>query len=239
MKCARAMIERELSIHNGIRHPNILQLMAFATELSKLYLVMEFVEGNNLDDLLFGSEIEGSIMSIPMKMSVAEKICQAVAYLHHQKPIILHRDIKPENILLSRDFQCVTLCDMGMCKLKTMTTLITTLAGCNSLQPGTPAYQAPELLIDKKSASTSSDIWSLSLTLLELICELPAWNFQENDCIDYIIEKMKIRAHPDVMLVLLDRADISASIVDALRDGLHYSYYERPTVLDLLKAVRS
>lgn len=50
---------------------------------------------------------------------------------------------------------------------------------------------------------------------------------------------MKIRAHPDVMLVLLDRADISASIVDALRDGLHYSYYERPTALDLLKAVRS
>ena len=147
MKYARKLIERELCVHSKIRHPNIVQLMAFAVDKNKLYLVQEYVAGSNLDDVLFSQNF--SEMNITSKIEVAEKVVQAVAYLHNQCPAIIHRDIKPENVLVSGDFSVVRLCDMGLAKLKTMSTLITTMASC-STQPGTPAYQAPEVLLDKK-----------------------------------------------------------------------------------------
>ena len=65
-------------------------------------------------------------------------------YCYPQTPAVIHRDIKPENILISHDLKQVKLCDMGLSKIKTMNTVMTTMAG-GLVQPGTPVYKAPEI----------------------------------------------------------------------------------------------
>lgn len=104
---------------------------------NSLYLVAEYSEGHNLEEIVFGKE---KSVDLRLKCSISK---EAVSYLHNIKPVVVHRDIKLENVLVSPDLQVVTLCDMGLSKLKTMTTLMTTLAGKQEAQPGTPAYQAP------------------------------------------------------------------------------------------------
>lgn len=148
----KPMIERELNVHSRIRHPCIVQLMAVAVSKNKLYLVTEYVDGSSLDDLIFSRERSEAI-SPQFKLEVAQKIVQAVTYLHNQCPLILHRDIKPENILISGDLSIVRLCDMGLSKLKSMNTLVTTIVTSAEIQPGTPAYQPPEVLVHRQKGN--------------------------------------------------------------------------------------
>ena len=165
MKVMKTLIDRELCLHSKLRHPNIVLLMAHAMEGNRLHLITELIDRDSLDDVLFSGNYLS--MELPVKLSVCKKICQAVAYLHSNIPAIIHRDIKPENLLIGDTCNTVKLCDMGLSKLKTMNTIMTTMAG-GSLQPGTPPYQAPEVLVDRKSGNTSTDIWSMSCTLVEV-----------------------------------------------------------------------
>ena len=248
MKLARSMIERELKVHSAVRHPNILQLLAYATIGNKLLLVTEFIDGKNLDDILFVDEDIADVdtadedtvqaWNISTKLIVATKIIQAVAYLHNQKPAIIHRDIKPENVLISKDFQAVRLCDYGLSKLKTFNTVVTTVASTEGLQPGTPAFQAPEVLVDKKSSDTKSDIWSLACTIVELLCEEPLWKGDE-DLIRSIQNKMKRQAMPDGMASLLDNHDIPAEVSHIIDKCLSYESDKRPSALELLQVFKN
>jgi serine/threonine protein kinase len=116
---------------------------------------------------------------------------------------------------------------MGLSKLKTMKTLVTTFAG--SEQPGTPAYKAPEL--DTGSASTMSDMWSLSCTLVELFIEDCVWR---SDMDEKDIKQQKIkRMEPDGLKTFL-QLNISNDIKDTVRKGLSYLPLERPTALEML-----
>lgn len=231
MKIVKPHIDRELCLHSKVRHPNIVLLMAYATENNKLYLISELIDGDTLDNVLFGGESE--VMSMPMKLSVSKKISQAVAYLHSQRPVIIHRDIKPENVLVANSLNIVKLCDMGLSKLKTMNTIMTTMAG-GSLQPGTPVYQAPEVLLERKSSNTMTDIWSLSCTLVEVFCERPIWDSPDTDKepVHYIMDRMKIQAKSDGF----DLACIfiqSILILNMLEKGLSYRDDERPHALEI------
>lgn len=158
---------------------------------------------------IFGID-ETSITHMSVKLQVSLKISQVVAYLHAQVPVIIHRDIEPENILVANDFNIVKLCDMGLSKLKTMNTVMTTLAEY-SLQPGTSAYQAPEVLLSRQSASLSTDIWSLSCTLLEIMTELPVWELSEE--VEYIIKQMRNEAEPDGLKHLKLKRDSTSATV--------------------------
>ena len=148
MKCAQPWIERELNILSTIRYPNILQLLAFSTHGKTPFLITEYIDGEKLEDAIFGSDLLQSL-DINTKLVVATKVIQAIAYLHNQNPAIIHRGIKPENILISKDLLMVNLIDMGLSKLKTFNTVVITVAGSEGVQPGTPMYQAPEILLKR------------------------------------------------------------------------------------------
>ena len=117
-----------------------------------MYLVSEIVDGPNLDHLLFDDEIE---LSIQKRTEIAVDICSALAYLHEIS--IVHRDIKPENILLDKSTYTAKLCDLGVSKISTMNSLLTTV-GFGGVQPGTPAYQGPEVLLDREPGTSCSDV---------------------------------------------------------------------------------
>ncbi|KAH3828239.1 probable serine/threonine-protein kinase drkD [Dreissena polymorpha] len=235
MKIAKPIVDQELCVHSQLRHPNIVMLMAFAIESDRLYLVSELINGITLDSCLFG--IDGSSMSMSLKLNVCLKISQAVAYLHAQNPMIIHRDIKPENVLVANEFHVVKLCDMGLSKLKTTNTIMTTLAGI-CLQPGTPAYQAPEILLERQSANEMTDIWSLACTSVEVFTEMPVWN-SSDDPVQYIMSRMKLKAKPDALELLASLADTDSENVESkiyriLDKGLSYSNSGRPHALQIV-----
>ena len=234
MKVMKTLIDSELCSHSKLRHPNIVLLMAHAMEGNRLHLITELIDGDSLDDVLFSGHYLS--MELPVKLSVCKKICQAVAYLHSNIPAIIHRDIKPENLLIGDNCNTVKLCDMGLCKLKTMNIIMTTMAG-GSLQPGTPPYQAPEVLVDRKSGNTSTDIWSMSCTLVEVFSECPIWSYPDDeDPVQYILSKMVKKAKPDglEMLASLPESRIPPAALAALRKGLSYEPAERPNAVDMI-----
>lgn len=161
-------------------------------------MISELNDGTNFDDVIFNEEHEEEI-SNEKKKDIARNVIQVVAYMHNQTPVIIHRDIKPENILVSSDLKRIRLCDLGISKFKTINTMVTTSDG-KSMQPGTPSYQAPEVLLDHKGGNIPSDIWSIGCTILELFTEVLVWSVPPDvDPVMYITSCMKARKQPDAM----------------------------------------
>ena len=168
----QSVIETEVRVHDMIRHPNIVQIMAVSILKNSIYVVSEYINGRNLDEVLFGEGQESTKRTIQGndKMNVARQISQAVAYLHNLKPPVVHRHIKPANVLVAKGSLITKLCDMGLGKLKTEQSLSRSTAIA-----GSPSYIAPECVLQKKQATTQSDVWSLACTLLELFTERDCW----------------------------------------------------------------
>ena len=241
MKKAKYLLQRELKINSTVRHPNIVLFMGFNIEGNELQLVSEYLNGPNLDQLLFD---EMNIdCPIEKRISTGYQVCAAVTYLHSRRPLILHRDIKPENIVLSKCLSVAKLCDMGLSKFKSMTTVITTMAGGSATQPGTTAYKAPEVFLSNSSASTSTDIWSLSATLVELLTDEMIWentnDTEEDDCSleQYIFDSMKIEKQPDGLKCLASK-DLPEVIKEVVSNGLNYRPFARPSAINVCRIFR-
>ena len=167
-------VQNEVQVHSMIRHPNIVQIMGVSLLKNSLYIVSEYIDGSNLDELLFGDGENPNLFDMKNcdKFAIGKQLCQAVAYLHNLKPAVVHRDIKPANVLVARGTHITKLCDMGLSKLRSHQSLSqTTSTGI----PGTPHYMAPECLVEKKKASVYSDMWSLGCTLVELLSGQDCW----------------------------------------------------------------
>ena len=156
-KRIRPVLETEVEVHSMVRHPNIVQIMAVSFLKNSVLLVSKFIDGRNLEELIFGDVDDDETFTIQAcdKMFIGKHICQAVAYLHNLKPPIVHRDIKPANVMVSRITHTTKLCDMGLGKLKSTQSLSQTQS---TSIPGTPAYMAPECLVGKKTATIQSDV---------------------------------------------------------------------------------
>lgn len=148
----QSVIETKVRVHGMIRHPNIVEIIAVSILKNSIYIVSEYINGRNLDEVLFGEDEESTKLTIQGsdKMNVARQISQAVAYLHNLKPPVVHRDIKPANILVAKGSLITKLCDMGLSKVKTAQSLSRSTA-----IPGSPSYMAPECLLQKKTSNNS------------------------------------------------------------------------------------
>jgi serine/threonine protein kinase len=135
------------------------------------YLVMEFVEGVSLRQLLNQQKLspEQALLIVP-------QICAALEYAHGKG--LVHRDIKPENILLTTDSQ-VKITDFGLARMVHGDGEVArqTLTHTNILM-GTPDYMAPEQREKAKSVDHRADIYSLGVIFYEMLTgELPLGRF--------------------------------------------------------------
>ena len=158
-------------MHSLVRHPNIVQIMGISLLKNSVYIISEFIDGKNLEDLVFGEDDESFLIKDCNKMNISRQLLQAVAYMHNLKPQVVHRDIKPANILVARETRVAKLCDMGLSKLKSNQSLSQTTYAI----PGTPKYMAPECLLRKKGATAASDIWSVACTIVEMFTGTDIW----------------------------------------------------------------
>jgi serine/threonine protein kinase len=143
---------------------------------SRDYLVMDYVPGQDLHQVVQESRREGRFLQEREVLGWMAQLCDALSYLHLQDPPVLHRDVKPGNVKLTPDGR-IKLVDFGLVKPldaddpKTLTGL----RGVGSL-PYTPIEQYAG---DLGHTDTRSDLYSLGATLYHLLTGHPPANAQE------------------------------------------------------------
>lgn len=157
---AQRQFEREATLMASLRHPNLPRVIDhFIIPGQGQYLVMDFVEGQNLEDLLAQ---QGRPFTEQEIMPWFEQVCGALAYLHSLTPPIIHRDIKPQNIIITPASQAI-LVDFGISKIYDANSRTT--IGAKAVTPG---YSPPEQYGGGVTDSRA-DIYSLGSTLYFLL----------------------------------------------------------------------
>jgi serine/threonine-protein kinase len=148
--------EREAQSLANLQHENIIHVYDYIQERGALFIVMEYVEGIDLYDLL---EKCGRV-PYDVAAIMAMQVARALDYIHYRG--IVHRDIKPANVMVSRQGG-VKLMDFGIARDKTFESDLTE-AGTGI---GTPSYMSPEQILGDK-LDARSDIFSLGIVLYQM-----------------------------------------------------------------------
>jgi serine/threonine protein kinase len=160
---------REAQALARLNHPHIVTVHDFGEAGGHCYLVMEFVDGLSLRQLLLAGKMQPE-----QALTIVPKICEALQYAHEQG--IVHRDIKPENILLDKQGR-VKIADFGIAKMLGAEAGQRTLTGAKDVM-GTPHYMAPEQIEKPQTVDHRADIYSLGVVFYEMLTgELPLGKF--------------------------------------------------------------
>lgn len=166
----QAQFLQEASILAQLDHPNLPKVSDFFAEGGREYLVMDYVPGKDLKEVLAESREDGRLLSEQAVLEWAAQIMDALAYLHRQDPPILHRDIKPANIKLTPDNR-IKLVDFGLVKLMAPedSRTITVVQG-----RGTALYTPLEQYGgDSSHTDARTDIYALGATFYHLLTDVP------------------------------------------------------------------
>jgi outer membrane protein assembly factor BamB/tRNA A-37 threonylcarbamoyl transferase component Bud32 len=147
--------EREANILASLSHPAIPSVHDFFAEHSRAYLVLEYVEGRDLEKVL--KETQGTL-SEQVVGSWAMQLCDVLHYLHAHKPPIIFRDLKPSNVILTPSNQIV-LIDFGIAKVFERDKKGTMV--------GTEGYSPPEQY--RGVADARSDLYALGAMMHHLL----------------------------------------------------------------------
>lgn len=160
-----------------LNHPNVTTLYNFSTEREQSFMVMEYVEGVTLEQLLKKEKV----LSAEAVVRIISAAAKGLQHAHDKG--IFHRDIKPSNIMISEKGE-VKLMDFGIAKLKGSTSL--TRVGSII---GTLEYMAPELL-SGSTPSVASDLYAMGIVMYELLTgKLPFEGHTEASLIHRIIHQ--------------------------------------------------
>jgi CRP-like cAMP-binding protein/tRNA A-37 threonylcarbamoyl transferase component Bud32 len=155
--------EREGETLTALDHPHIVRGLRTGVVRGRPYLVMEYVPGASVADLVQHS----GPLPLARALALTTQVAQALQYAHGKG--FVHRDVKPSNILLADDDHA-KLSDFGLAKLEDDSSV--TIDG--SLL-GTPYYLAPEQISGSPRIDARADIYSLGMTLYFLLVGEPAF----------------------------------------------------------------
>lgn len=147
---------REARAAGKLNHPNIVIIYDVEEENDSSYIVMEYLEGEDLKSLL---DRQGKVALVRAGRIIGQ-ICQALDFAHQND--IVHRDIKPSNIILLENDK-VKVADFGIAKMPQLGTLTQT-----GDIIGTPFYMSPEQ-IEGRKVDGRSDIFSTGVLLYEMV----------------------------------------------------------------------
>jgi serine/threonine-protein kinase len=160
--------EREAELAGRLSHPNVVPVVDLSTsEAGDLYLVMDFVEGPSLADLLAEAP-----MPAERVLHLARQLCDGLGHAHAMG--LVHRDFKPENVIVARDsrgFEQPRIVDFGVAILRDDMREATERGDrltTDGMVVGTPHYMSPEQ-IRGEAIDARSDLFALGIILFELL----------------------------------------------------------------------
>jgi outer membrane protein assembly factor BamB/tRNA A-37 threonylcarbamoyl transferase component Bud32 len=162
--------EREANILASLSHPAIPKIFDYFSESSRSYLILEFIEGQNLESLLSERRRPYSQEEV---VDWALQVCDVLAYLHGHSPPVIFRDMKPVNLMLRHDGRIMVI-DFGIAKVFEH--------GQRGTMIGTEGYSPPEQY--RGVAEPRGDLYALGATIHHLLTARdprlePPFTFQE------------------------------------------------------------
>lgn len=158
-----ADIQREVALLTHLRDAvNITKYYGCYLDGPRVWIVMEYASGGSVRTLM--KACKDGIMQERYIVVVVREMLLALAYLHRMN--VIHRDLKAANVLITAIGK-VMLCDFGVSAL-----LVTSQSKRNTLV-GTPYWMAPEVAQPIPAYDTKADIWSLGITIYEMVTGSP------------------------------------------------------------------
>lgn len=155
---ALSQFHGEIALLVKLAHPNIPKVVDYFSEPMSHFMVMEFIEGSDLDRLLRN---RGAAFPEKTVIRWGIQLCRVLHYLHIQKPPVIFRDIKPSNVILTSDGRMV-LVDFGIARI------FKAYKSSDTYAMGTEGYAAPEQYLGGGQTDPRSDIYALAATLYHL-----------------------------------------------------------------------
>jgi serine/threonine-protein kinase len=151
--------KREARILIEFQHDNVVRVFDHFKEGSSHYMVLEYVDGLSLDQLLKKQRF----LSSELSLAIFADACKALRYAHRKG--VIHRDIKPGNILMSKKGE-VKLADFGIAASEDDADSALTREG---MTLGTPSYMPPEQIENAKNVDKRADIYAMGVMLYEMV----------------------------------------------------------------------
>jgi eukaryotic-like serine/threonine-protein kinase len=205
---ALSRFRREARLGASLNHPNIVSIYDSIADEDSVLIVMEYVEGESLGDLLAEGPVEPG-----RAIEILRQVADALDHAHANG--VIHRDVKPANVLLRSD-GLVKLADLGIATAVGATAITSTESVV-----GTLAYMAPERL-DGKTEHKAADIYSLAAVAYEALSGRRA---QQAETPAELVSRTTKGPPPDLRR---DWHDAPLEVAAVLRDGLSEDPERRP-----------
>ncbi len=217
-KLSLANFEREANTLASINYPAIVKIYDYFTEGNRTYLVMEYIDGQNLEQLV-NSLGEDEFFDEARVLRWGIQICDILTYLHENKTPMVYRDLKPPNLILRAGrTESLVLIDFGIAKAFQ--------EGQKGTMMGTEGYSPPEQY--RGIASPRGDVYALGATLHHILTKRdpklePPFTFHEtpprrfNPNISELTEKVIMKA---LSYEAKNRYATAAEMKDALQQAL-------------------
>lgn len=213
-----ARFEREAEKMTGLRHPNIVQLHGHGRRGALPFIVMEYLAGLTLADVL---QHEGGTLPLPETIALVKQLAQGLGFLH--KNGLVHRDVKPQNVIVNGEGR-VTLLDLGVVRDQANPGL--TRPGA---MVGTPYYMSPEQILGAEDIDKRTDVYALAAMTFELLTGRPPFLGENNFEVLYGHKNLP---PPDASKV---QSTIPKNVAQVLMGGLSKRRDDRPdTVTELV-----
>ena len=205
---------REAYEHSKLRHPNIVELKDFGQIDGYYFLVMEFINGQTLEDFIK----ENGLLDEYHAAYICYEMVNAIEFMSQNS--IVHRDIKPGNVILTVDGE-VKLLDFGLAKKESENTL-----SIGDEFKGTPQFVSPEYIRDDP-LDFRSDIYALGGTLYYLSCGKPPIEAKS------AIETLRAHLYNDFIRMEMRQPDFDHDFCLLINSMLAKEANERPSLKDM------
>ncbi|WP_372364495.1 protein kinase [Candidatus Uabimicrobium sp. HlEnr_7] len=202
------------------QHPNLVKGLDFYQTPDKVFLVMEYIKGDSLEDVIGEQQVE--------EKKAADIVLQVARALNYLSTLgIVHRDVKPANIIIDEN-QVAKLMDFGIFKSIHGKCTLTT----SGIIMGTPYYLSPEQVTDNY-IDIKSDVYSLGITFYQLVTgKVP---FQGENQVE-VIAKRLTKTSPRVKK---ENPNVSKVLCNLIEKMMDYKPARRPAPIDIVEELES